>query len=215
MNREIKQKNIIGTDNYEIECKRCELNAIARRDYRYEIWPDQSLAKTPILRPYRCIIMNPTADGGMPHTRGEGERGGIICIPAHYPESRLSETLKHELIHIDQRINSEKWKKRLLEEGWTIEDEEEIPEEWRRRCRLNPDTLKCRFVGWEGRYIPMPLFEREDKPQLREIQIRWWDKQEKKVRILAPVSYIRKYGERGVSEMEHPYELWAYNAEKE
>ncbi len=160
------------TDNYEELCNQCPLNSLARRNCSYQLWPDQSEAKTPLLRPYHCVILDPSADGGMPHTR----EPGIICFPAYYPKERLGTTLRHELIHIDQRKNKDKWRKRLLEEGWSVEeDPTTIPEQWRNRCRYNPDTLSCRFVAWEGRYIPLPLFEREDKPNLREVQVRWWD----------------------------------------
>jgi hypothetical protein len=197
------------TDAYEEEIKKCSLNAAARKNCIYRIWPDQSEAKEGILKSYNCIILDPSADGGMPHTRAPG----IICFPAYYPKERLGVTLRHELIHIDQRLNKDKWRKRLLDEGWTEESESEVPLEWRRRCRLNPDTLECRFVAWEGRYIPLPIFEREDKPHLRDIQIRWWDKKEKRILVSAPTTYVYRYGIRGKSEMEHPYELWAYDAE--
>lgn len=204
MNKPIKTP---FTDNYEEMCKRCPLNSKARELYSYTIWPDQSEAEK--VKPYKCIILHPSADSGMPHTRAPD----IICIPAYYPDQKLKKTIEHELVHIDQRINASKWRKRLLEEGWTIEEEEEIPYEWRKRCRLNPDTIHCRFVAWEGRYIPLPIFEREDKPSLRDIQIRWWDKKEKLLNSQAPYSYTKRYGIRNQSEMEHPYELWAYDTE--
>lgn len=194
------------TDNYEEMCKRCPLNEAARRECSYTIWPDQSEAKA--LKPYKCIILDPSADGGMPHTRAPG----IICIPAYFPKDKLPITLRHELVHIDQRANIKKWEKRLLNEGWTIEKDEDVPIEWRRRCRLNPDTIYCRFVAWEGRYIPLPLFEREDSPKLRDVQVRWWDKKEKRLNPSPPTSYTARYGVKGNSEMEHPFELWAYEA---
>lgn len=199
----------IFTDSYEEICQSCPINREARKHCIYRLWMDQSLANHPLLRPYKCAILDPSAEGGMPHTRDPG----IICFPAYYPDSRIAVTLKHELVHIDQRKNKDKWRKRLLTEGWTVEENTVVPEEWKERCRLNPDTLDCRFVAWEGRYIPLPLFEREDKPNLRDISIRWWDKQEKTLLVKPPTSYIYRYGIRGKSEMEHPFELWAYDEE--
>lgn len=152
----------------------------------------------------RCVIMNPSADGGMPHTRGKD----IICIPAHWSPSSLEETLRHELVHIDQKRNPAAWRQRLLEEGW--QPDVDIPSSLKERCRLNPDTIGSRFAAWEGRWVALPLFVREDKPQLREIQVRWYDREEGRVYTNAPFSFLEKYGRVSQAAMEHPYELWAY-----
>ena len=194
-------------DGYLAAIQASPINKAARASTSYTIWPDQKEAARV---PYPCVILDPSADGGMPHTRAPG----IICLPAHYPQEKLAETIRHELVHIDQRKNSEKWRKKLLDEGWTVLDPEEqegIPSEWRERCRLNPDTLSVRFVAWGGRYVPLPLFERTDYPKLREIAVRWWDMEEEKLLSTPPSTYRRRYGTNLTpAELEHPYELFAY-----
>jgi hypothetical protein len=197
----------IFTDDYEEVCKRDEVNRKARERCSYTLWHDQSVAE--MLRPYTCVILDPSAEGGMPHTRAPA----IVCLPAYYPKDRIEKTMKHERVHLDQRTNIEKWKKKLEQEGWIEQDEEVVPEEWRKRCRLNPDTYYCRFFAWEGRYIPLPLFIRIDKPNLKEIEVRWWDKKEERLNKLPPISYTKRYGNRNDSEMEHPFELFAYSME--
>jgi hypothetical protein len=157
--------------------------------------------------------MSPSVEGGMPHTRAPN----IICLPAFYPDGRLRETLRHEMIHIDQRKRFEAWRQRVLEEGWTFVQnaDGEIPAEWRQRCRLNPDTCLYPFFAWEGRYVPLPLFERVDDPDLHEIEIRWFDRKTGLVSKRTPPSFVLKYGpDLSASEMEHPFELLAYRLSK-
>jgi hypothetical protein len=81
-----------------------------------------------------------------------------------------------------------------------------------KRCRLNPDTFDARFWAFQGRYVPLPLFVREDKPELRDILVRWWDLRERRLQSQPPESFVQKYGKLDVSSAEHPYELWAYKA---
>jgi len=149
--------------------------------------------------------MNPSADGGMPHTRPPS----TICLPAYFPASKLEETLKHERIHLDQRNRYSVWVSALRREGWTPVDEEAIPEEYRRRCRLNPDTCWSPYWAWEGRYVPLPFFVREDKPDLREISVRWYDRSGS-LSIVVPQSLVKRYGTLEANSLEHPFELMAY-----
>ena len=197
-------------DGYRSWCKRDHLNTLARSQTVYVPWHDQSDAikyERLINNKARCVIMNPTADGGMPHTRGSN----VICIPAHWSPSSIESTLRHEMIHIYQKRYPSLWKEKLLEEGWQADVQ--IPRDTARRCRINPDTLQNRFCAWEGRYVPLPLFVREDRPSLREIQIRWYDLEEQRIHLDPPFSFIKRYGSLSDSAMEHPYELIAYHRE--
>jgi hypothetical protein len=200
-------------DGYVSACENSEPNRIARRDCQYFPWNDQSLAErckkmAPLTkRDVEVVIMTPSAEGGMPHTRAPN----VICLPAYWSEKLLEETLQHELVHISQRQNPLEWKRRMAGEGWTPVPEFQLPQEWVTRCRINPDTYDSRFWAWQGRYVPLPIFEREDKPELREIAVRWWDGQTDRLNNAPPDSFVKKYGNLGVSQMEHPYELYAYD----
>jgi hypothetical protein len=195
------------TDGYQAACQASPVNRLARRFCQYIPWPDQSEA--PVQDGVHIVILSPSADGGMPHTRA----GNLICLPAYFPRSRLAETLAHERVHLDQRNRPLAWRQRLQEEGWSAVEESELPSDWVRRCRLNPDTFAARFWAWEGRYVPLPVFVREDKPELRDIEVRWYDRQEKRVGISVPLSYRKKYGTVSQAQMEHPYELHAYKVD--
>jgi hypothetical protein len=195
-------------DGYLAACKASEVNRKARVFFQNHAWSDQSGA--PSVKGATVVILPASAEGGMPHTRA----GNIICIPVYHPKEKLPETLAHELIHIDQRNRPGVWRKRLLEEGWSPVEESELPFDWVRRCRLNPDTIAARWWAWEGRYVPLPVFVREDKPDLRDIQVRWYDRQEKRVGTQIPMTLSRRYGELGISSLEHPYELHAYSKTK-
>jgi hypothetical protein len=195
-------------DGYLAACKASETNRKARIFCQMHAWNDQSSA--PIVKGATVIILPSSAEGGMPHTRA----GNIICIPVYHPKDRLYETLAHELLHIDQRNRPEVWRQKLLEEGWSPVDTSELPSEWVRRCRLNPDTMAARWWAWEGRYVPLPVFVREDKPDLREVEIRWYDRKEKLVGTQIPVTLTRRYGTLGSASLEHPYELFAYSKVK-
>jgi len=192
-------------DGYQAACKASDVNRIARRFCQYIPWPDQSEA--PIVKGAKVIILTPSADGGMPHTRA----GNLICLPAYFPSDKLPETLRHEQVHLDQRNRPVAWRQRLLEEGWSPVEESELPSDWVRRCRLNPDTFAARWWAWEGRYVPLPVFVREDKPDLRDIEVRWYDRQGGRVNAEPPASFIRRFGRVNPSQMEHPYELHAYD----
>lgn len=195
-----------ASDSYLAHVAASPMNVMARRQCSYTAWPNQT-------HPYNnsnIIIMNPSAEGGMPHTRP----GNIICIPAYYPESQIAETLEHETIHIDQRNNFGAWKGKANEEGWYQVRDAIIPSVLRNRCRLNPDTFWARFWAYDGRYVPLPYFIREDKPQLREVVIRWYDMSEDIIRSVVPTVFTEKYGSLSTSSMEHPFELWAYHSDK-
>lgn len=196
-------------DGFFARVKRSNVNRLARRNSMYEAWNDQSLAVTAaaLLDPedkVDIVILDPSAEGGMPHTRP-----GLICLPAYYPTSKLKETLAHEMVHISQKRQASLWAARASLEGWSPV-REQIPDFWASRLRLNPDTFGTLYA-WEQRYVPLPVYIREDKPILREIEVRWLDLTEGMVAKSPPRSFTQTYGPLGAVEAEHPYELWAYS----
>ena len=197
-------------DGFFARVKRSTVNRLARRNCTYEAWNDQSLATkaAALLDPedqVDIVILDPSAEGGMPHTRP-----GLICFPAYYPESKLADTLKHEMVHISQKRQATLWESRAAMEGWSPVRPGIIPDFWASRLRLNPDTYGTLYA-WKGRYIPLPVYIREDKPALREIQVRWFDIEQGIVNTSPPSSFTQVYGNLGAAQAEHPYELWAYS----
>ncbi len=188
-------------DHFLQTVRKDPLNALARQHLSYV--PMDSETKTWNLNT-EIVTMHPTAEAGLPHTRPPN----LICIPKYYPEDRLEHTLAHELIHIDQRRRKYKWDAFFEREGWKPISESDIPIRWLSRCRMNPDTIDDRFWAWQGRYVPLPLYEREDKPDLRHVSIQWWDRETGIRQGVAPQSFQLRYG-RNPPQPEHPRELAA------
>lgn len=155
------------------------------------------------------LTMHPTAEAGLPHTRPPN----LICMPIYYPEDRMKETLNHELIHVDQRRRRIKWNAFFERQGWRPVPEAEIPQRWLQRCRMNPDTIDERFWAWKGRHVPLPLFEREDTPDLRQVVIHWWDRETGIKQNQPPRSFSERFGSFP-SQPEHPRELAAVELSK-
>lgn len=193
-------------DNFFTKIRSDPVNARARHHLSYV--PMESTPK-PWMLNTEIIMMHPTAEAGMPHTRPPN----IICMPQYYPTERIQETLAHELIHVDQRRRPYKWNGFFEKEGWTPISEEEIPSRWLSRCRLNPDTVDQRFWAWKGQHVPLPLFEREDKPDLRQVVIQWWDRETGVRQAEPPRSFQERYGSLP-SQPEHPRELAAVELAK-
>ena len=201
-------KKAEAIDHFQERVEKDPLNKLSRKGLYYNT-PTGDSQSQPWALNTEIITMHPMAEAGMPHTRPPN----FICMPAFFPEERKQETLVHELIHIDQRRRKDVWEAKFKREGWSPIEESEVPERWLRRCRLNPDTIDQRFYAWKGRYVPLPLFEREDKPELRVVQVRWWDKETGILQPQPPQSFVSRYGDS--PQPEHPRELAAVEIAKE
>ena len=183
-----------------------ELNKKARASLLYlPMEGPEYVYKGPELKyDVKLIWMHPTAEGGMPHTRPPN----LICMPIYYPSDKFYKTLVHELVHVDQRVRIRQWIDWCVQNGWLMIDKEEIPERWLRRCRLNPDTIDYRFWAYQGRWVPLPMYEREDRPNIREVRVKWWDRKTGEL-LLDPPAEVRDHI-RGIDNPEHPFEIAAY-----
>jgi hypothetical protein len=191
-------------DGYRKKCMDSPLNFLARKGYIYQAWMDQYL-KSYEKEGERIVVVNPDAEGGLPHTRPPN----IIVIPAYYPKHMLEETLRHERVHIEQRKFPHTWEARAIQDGWVKVEESQIPESLLKRVRLNPDTIGSRFWAWDG-WVPLPLFVREDRPNIKDTMLRWYSLKEGITSSATPASFTKKYGVVIDSAKEHPFELWAY-----
>ncbi len=186
-------------DNYRKLCSQNSVNQEARASHSYV--PMSTDVKSGAYGS-KIVTLYPNADAGLPHTRPPN----LICVPSYFPMN--NETMLHELLHLHQRDHLFEWEGKFLQQGWRPISEKEIPERWRRRCRLNPDTLDRPFYAWQDRWVPLPLFEREDKPDLRQCVVRWWDKSTGSLTNDAPESFVRAFG-KNHPQAEHPREVSA------
>jgi hypothetical protein len=187
-------------DNFFAGVQQNPINRRARENLSY--LPVQNFTE-PWLGNTEIVTMNPTAEAGMPHTRPPN----IICMPQWFPETKKAETLAHEYVHIHQRQNVDRWNQYFQKEGWSRMDPYELPERFVSRCRMNPDTIDQPFWSWKQRYVPLPLFEREDRPQLRDVVVQWYDTETGVRQPQAPRLFLEKYG--SAPQPEHPRELAA------
>lgn len=148
--------------------------------------------------------LHTTAEGGMPHTRPPN----LICIPIYLKEEDLSRVITHEITHIDQRRRSIRWIQWCVQNNWTLVSTASIPSRWVDQCRLNPDTMQYRFWAYQKRWIPLPIFERHDIPDLRKIQIKWWDMKTGDLLLREPAELREIITD--VANPEHPFEIAAY-----
>jgi hypothetical protein len=208
-------------DGYRAACANSELNALAREGQIY--YPSflaeddarqllQEVDSISLLNDCTVITLHSSADNGYPHTRPNR----IVCMPTSAVTGKttneLSETLRHEAIHIHQRENLPLWTAACMRDGWQPCPPGQIPARLRSRCRINPDTLRPQtFWSWEGRHVPLPLFIRDDRPTLDGVQIAWYDLKMQGTYGSAPPSFQRRYGQNP-PQPEHPFELLAVEA---
>jgi len=204
-------------DGYRLACSRCPLNRAARQGQTYDLASISSaaaeslrnaVAAVPLCSHSEFVIMDPTADGGMPHTRAPN----LICLPATLctegpASASFLETLAHEAIHVHQRRNAALWRQSLLSAGWTPADPATLPPAVASRLRINPDTMAAPLWAWESRHIPLPLFEPKVNPGLGDIRLQWLDQRTGALFPFAPPTFPQQ---GNASVLEHPYELYAY-----
>lgn len=200
--------NAEAQDHYFANIRLSPINTKARESLSYvpmtnvvEKWMDNT----------QIVTMHPTAEAGMPHTRPPN----VICMPAYFPDAQRNQTLMHEYIHIHQRRHLSAWDAFFQKEGWRpVVDERIIPKKYVDRCRLNPDTFTpSRFYVWKGEHIPLPLYEREDRPDLRQVSVQWWDRTTGIRQSQPPRSFLERYGSMP-AQPEHPRELAAVELAK-
>ena len=202
-------------DHYLAACAASPLNAAARSGYIYapSFLSDSHaqrlttlVTSIDLLRDTDTVVLGSSADNGYPHTRPKA----LICLPAKVvaasSDAELKETLCHEAIHIHQRLHPELWKALCVAEGWTPTTN--IPQRFRERCRINPDTFyDTPFWAWDTHYVPLPMFKEGFRNGLGDVTIEWLDLRTSALFHTPPPSFTAKYG--SPSQPEHPYEIYA------
>lgn len=215
-------------DFYRKECMEDKLNAISRRGQQYSSYNyptdyllvlretlNVSLKYLPNklineLQNVNIIILYPSADGGMPHTRPND----IICLPYSFDQPSL-ETITHELWHIHQRKYPDFWQT-LLKRIWQFEEwHGELPAELEKHRRLNPDTLATQNWIWQNKWVPVPVFIDASKPALSECRMWYHNVITGRTEHGVPEEVYNFFGRKIESAAyEHPYEMAAYMLSK-
>jgi hypothetical protein len=105
-----------------------------------------------------------SADGGMPHTRGVK----YICVPGGFFDTDRGNTItiRHELIHLHQKMARKEWDDIYLKWDWKHWNGE-LPEKYEAIRRINPDT------EWSGAlyvlkdiWVPFCVFREINRPHV-------------------------------------------------
>ena len=197
-------------DKYRTACSRSEINRLARSQHIYSVFSNenpaalQQVADTmDLTRGSKIVILHPSADNGYPHTRP----GNLICMPAGFSLYNAPKTLLHEACHLHQRSHASYWTSYSIKQGWWPVAADQVPERWRARCRINPDTMANPFWSWQEHYVPLPLFRNEQSPSMDECDVRWYDMRNGVLYKVPPPSFTARYGDTG--QPEHPFEVSA------
>jgi hypothetical protein len=154
-----------------------------------------------------CILM-PSADNGFPHTRP----GNLICFP-HASILPPLKTFKHELWHVHQRLYPLKWRKIYIDVwGFSPYRLSDIPEQYRKQVRLNPDTIMFGFFCWRNEWMPLPIMTSPTHPKLNECEIWFYNVRTGTIRHSMPDAWSTYFHSTllPASAHEHPNELSAY-----
>ena len=210
-------------DSYRFLCNKHKANLLARRDQQYEAYGapvdytiviEETLNASKRFLPRKLqdeigdvnvIILYPSADGGMPHTRPNN----TICLPFknEFPDV---ETITHELWHVHQRMYPEFWKK-LLKSQWDFEPIDiELPFLLEKQRRLNPDTIKTQNWIWRKKWIPVPILQNVTQPTLSDCKIWFYNIETELIDHDIPNEIKEYFGNMNMAAYEHPYEMAAY-----
>jgi hypothetical protein len=162
----------------------------------------------PLEGPIQIVYLEPRSDSGLPHTRG---RSGI-ALPVFLLWHPSDQTIRHELVHLSQKQYKTLWWS-WYSKNWFFRTATEseflsIPEKWRSRRRINPDTLGTPYVIWKDRYIAISVFSSDIRPDLRFCKRGFWDLQMSQWTWEEPPGWIDMFGS-GFND-EHPNEIAAH-----
>jgi len=160
--------------------------------------------------PYDLVYLDGRSDAGLPHTRGL--RGIALPVFLLWTPTSAEKTIRHELVHLSQKQFSERWWAWYQRE-WnfrkcTPDEFMSIPEKWRARRRINPDTLGSPYTIWKDRYIPLSVFLSDVIPDLKECKRGFWDVKISQWTWEPPPDWIETFG-TGFND-EHPNEIAAH-----
>jgi hypothetical protein len=207
-----------ASDSYRRSCANSFLNDKARSGQGYELSilsadAERSLRNAidslPIYSICEIAILNGKADNGFPHTRPKN----LVCIPdslcSNTPATpKFMETLMHEAIHVHQRLNKDAWQKGLEKVKWTPVLSEDIPDKFKERLRLNPDTILEPFWAWSKYHVPLCMFRDVNRPSLGNTVVEWLDLRTNSLFHNPPEGFKKVY-HMHINQMEHPYEIYA------
>jgi hypothetical protein len=157
-------------------------------------------------------IVNRSCEQGLAHTRADNR----IIIPENIHIGDRDQTIRHELIHIQQRRSPEEWET-FYRRSWSFNLQKEppigLPKELIAARRSNPDTWIKPWVSWMGRWWVFAVYDTPQSPELRRAHTVWWDTWKGVARTEPPEEWVAFFGHP--TQDEHPHEIAAVMAVSE
>ena len=162
----------------------------------------------PVEGPLNIVYLDGRSDAGLPHTRGL--KG--IALPVFLLWDPRPQTIQHEIVHLSQKQFKEKWWS-FYKSRWSFREANgseftSIPDKWRSRRRINPDTLGNPYTVWKDRYIPLSVFVSDVSPDLKACKRGFWDLEMSQWTWEPPSGWVEMFGS-GFND-EHPNEIAAH-----
>jgi hypothetical protein len=154
-------------------------------------------------------IVSDKCQEGLPHTTNAET---IRMTQDIWDSQRQSEILIHERVHLDQKRNPQKWQE-FYKRFWDYEISNtpppDLPAEYIKTLRPNPDTRDQPWATWKQRYVFFPVYN-DDSKQLRNAKILIWDKVLKNI-VQKPAAWKTEFCSAHTCphQYEHPHELSA------
>lgn len=152
------------------------------------------------------VSVSKSSEDGLPHTR-DGDR---IYIPDSVLMTDRAHTIRHEMVHIYQRRDPQRWTQ-FYRRAWGFELHQEPPTDmppWIVKTRRsNPDTWRDPWPCWQGRVWPVAVYRDPVYPSLRAADVIWWDSWRREVLRAPPADWIAFFGHP--AQPEHPHEIAA------
>jgi hypothetical protein len=153
------------------------------------------------LHNYKIWTMPQSCEDGLPHTRYKD----VIAMPENY-SGDYNNTIEHELIHLHQRKNLNKWYD-FYSKYWNFEiyPEKNIPSEFIDIRRSNPDTIDSIWVVYLKKWLIIPIYNEENT--IKNASIIYYNIHTKEKLIYPPQEFTDFFGYTPQSE--HPHEISA------
>ena len=163
-------------------------------------------SKIPPIKSAKIIILEESADNGLPHTRANN----IICLPENImkqTDKQREEILFHELVHIYQRENSIDVES-FYKNAWNFIKSSIEPVEG---DRINPDAMDVYTVQLNDIWLIRPRFLRKDAASLTDIRMTYFNLKTGEMTVILPGALKQFFGDKiSQSAFEHPNEMMAY-----
>jgi hypothetical protein len=152
-------------------------------------------------------IVVPHCKEGLPHTT---DGNTIRMTQAEWDSPHRETTLTHERVHLDQKRNRAIWID-FYRRYWDYEiyaSYDELPPEYKRNLRPNPDTADAPYALWRNRWLFFSVYS--PVRTLRDAIVKVWDTR-RGIEVGLPEEWKAEFcaSNKCPRQYEHPHELAA------